>query len=161
MYYYETPLLFFHTLSHSAVKSWCLVAFVEGFKFHCKETVLTLGTEMSEQFNKSPLAAITGVINRLPGSLNLNQCCCALIVPETLVAAVTGANLLALTEHSHKNIPDVSLHPSGRIQELFFFFSQSRAYGIDPGLLNTVRDLRINKTQRKTIAFQFHRSTVL
>lgn len=108
-------------LSHTAVKPWCLVGFVEVFKFHCKLTVLTLGTEMSEQFNKSPLSAITGVINRLPGSLNLNQCCCALIVPEALVAAVTGANLLALTEHSHKNIPNVFLHPSGRIQELFYF----------------------------------------
>lgn len=113
--------LFLHS-STQLHSFWFSVGFGEGCKFHCKLTVLTLGTEMSEQFNKSPLAAITGVINRLPGSLNPNQCCCALIVPEALVAAVTGANLLALTERSHKNIPDVFLHPSGRIQELLFFY---------------------------------------
>lgn len=96
---------FFHCSTYYKPHSCkAFLCFGERCKFHCKATVLTLGTKMSEQFNKSPLAAITGVINRLLGSLNLNQCCCALIVPEALVAAVTGANLLALTEHSHKKI---------------------------------------------------------
>lgn len=114
---------------------------------------------MSEQFNKSPLAAITGVINRLPGSLNLNQCCCALIVPETLVAAVTGANLLALTEHSHKNIPNVFLHPSGRIQELFFFYPhvslKVASTKLIPGYWTRSEIWELIKHQEKLLLFNF------
>lgn len=112
---------------------------------------------MSELFNKSPLAAITSVINRISGSLNPNQCCCA--SPKAPGAPVPGANLLALTKHSNKNIPYAFSSPLRRHSRAFILYphfslkvtstKQILGYWTQPEISELM------KHREKTIAFQF------